>query len=143
MLACTIMSEVRKIKRRVLAGTGRGSKLGYPTANLELYPDDDIKKGVWATVINVDDQDYFSATFVGTPVSFDEEQEKIEAFIFDYEGDLYDKEVELSFVKWLRPVEKFADESELIEQIKQDCQQAKFAISIYLESTSDFPGVEI
>ncbi|MFH2105610.1 MAG: riboflavin kinase [Parcubacteria group bacterium] len=119
------MMKVEKIRRSVIKGGGRGGKLGYPTANLELKPEDNIKRGVWATMVSIDGRDYSAATFVGAPASFDEKQEKIEVFIFDFAGDLYDKIVELDFVQWLRPVEKFADEGELVAQIEKDCQQAR------------------
>ncbi|NQV13064.1 MAG: hypothetical protein HQ530_02055 [Parcubacteria group bacterium] len=123
------MNKDSKIKRQVVRGENRGKKLGYPTANLELKPEDNIKRGVWATMVEIDGQKYPAATFVGASVSFGGDQEEIEVHVFDYEGDLYNKIVELDFVEWLRPVEKFTDESELVEQIEKDCQQARKILS--------------
>ncbi|MBU1178115.1 riboflavin kinase [Patescibacteria group bacterium] len=123
------MTQVKSIRRLVVAGDKRGSKLGYPTANLEFCPEDNLPEGVWATIVNVNGQDYPSVTFVGAPVSFGGDKKKIEVFIFDYAGDLYDKIVRLDFMHWLRPVKKFADEKDLIKQITRDCHQAREVLS--------------
>ena len=119
------MTKVGKIRRREIKGEKRGGELGYPTAKLELLPEDDIKRGIWATMVEIEGRKYPSATFVGAPVSFDDDQEKIEVYVFGYKGDLYDKMVELEFVEWLRPVEKFDSENELVQQIKKDCLRAR------------------
>ena len=119
------MSKRLKIKRRVIPGEGQGRKLGFPTANLQLYSSDRLKRGVWATVVNVDGRNYLSVTFVGKPLGLEKRRERIEVFVFNYQGDLYDREVELGFIKWLRSVKKFVSTDAFVEQIKKDCQQAK------------------
>ncbi len=105
---------------KVVKGSGRGKKLGYPTANIipeeELFP----KDGVYATLVKIDNEFHDSATNIGSNPTFEEEIRRIETYIFNFNKDLYDKEIEVFFVARLRPEIKFDNSTELENRIKKD-----------------------
>lgn len=112
----------------VVEGEGRGGGLlGFPTANiglgpLQALPDD----GIYAAWATVDGQRYRSATSVGIKPTFhDEAPRVVEAFVLDFDGDLYGKNVRVEFVERLRGQEKFDTVDGLVEQITKDVDQAR------------------
>ena len=111
---------------KVVKGAGRGGPLGIPTANLEAsrgmaMPGD----GIYSCWAYVDDKPHMSATSIGTRPTFDDGDRTIEAFILDFDGDLYGREVRLEFVKRLRDEEKFDSVEALLEQIDLDVDQTR------------------
>ena len=64
------------------------------------------------------------ANFGRTPTT-GERDPLLEVFLFDFDGDLYNKELEVAFVDYLRPEEKFDDVDALVAQMKIDAAQAK------------------
>ena len=66
---------------------------------------------------------YLGIVYVGAPVTFDDQVEKIEVYIFNYRGCLYGKIIQVSLVKWLRGVRKFSGKEELVKQIREDCNE--------------------
>jgi len=110
----------------VVHGFSRGKKLGFPTAN--LFIEDSIlvpKAGVYATLVNVGDNTYMGATFVGTNPTFDGQKTSVETFIIDYDGSLYDMFIEVQFVKRLRDQIKFSSPEELVSQMTLDVEKTK------------------
>jgi riboflavin kinase/FMN adenylyltransferase len=110
----------------VVRGAGRGREIGVPTANLttsnELVP----PVGVYATFVTVDGAVRPSVTNIGMRPTFgDVEAPVVEIHIFDYERDLYDREVRLAFVQRLRDERAFPDVDALRAQIDADCRSAR------------------
>lgn len=103
-----------------------GSVVGYPTANV-AYPYDkiEIKAGVYKTQVRVDNAEYLAITNVGTHPTFDDYNFNIETFVFDYDGDLYGKNIQISFLKYIREIVKFENAIELKTQIDKDIQKIK------------------
>jgi riboflavin kinase / FMN adenylyltransferase len=110
---------------RVIHGHARGKDLGFPTANLEitqdLYPND----GVYAATVIVDERRYNGVVNIGTNPTFGDEQLAVEVFLFDYQGDLYGKELQVALVDKLRDEQTFPSAELLVRQIEQDIQRAK------------------
>jgi riboflavin kinase/FMN adenylyltransferase len=110
---------------RVIHGHARGKGLGFPTANLEitqdLYPND----GVYAATVIVGERRYDGVANIGTNPTFSDEQLAVEVFLFDYEGDLYGKELQVALVDKLRDEQTFPKPELLVRQIEQDIQRAK------------------
>lgn len=104
--------------------------LGYPTANIAI---DDSKlalaDGIYATKLYVDGKCYNSMTNVGAKPTFDISTPSIEAFIFDFDGDLYGKQVKLAFIERTRGVIKFPSADALKEQLKADEAQIRAILS--------------
>jgi len=110
---------------RVIHGHARGKGLGFPTANLEitqdLYPND----GVYAATVIVDERRYDGVVNIGTNPTFNDGQLAVEVFLFDYQGDLYGKELQVALVDKIRDEQTFPSAELLVRQIEQDIQRAR------------------
>ncbi len=110
---------------RVIHGHARGKDLGFPTANLEitqdLYPND----GVYAATVLVDERRYDGVVNIGTNPTFGDEQLAVEVFLFDYQGDLYGKELQVALVDKIRDEQTFPSVDLLVRQIEKDIKRAK------------------
>lgn len=97
--------------------------MGFPTANLKLDDNYVIPKiGVYETMTIIDNEKYRSLTNIGYNPTFDGNELKIENHILDFEGNLYDKYIEVSFIDYIRDDVKFDTVEELINQIKMDIE---------------------
>jgi riboflavin kinase/FMN adenylyltransferase len=117
-----LLSEPFRIRGRVVVGAKRGRTLGYPTANLA-----DVKtilpaQGIYAGRAYLAEQAavYPAAISIGPNPTFEEMGLKIEAYLLDFEGDLYGKIIELEFLARLRDVQRFDNVQTLIEQMHRD-----------------------
>lgn len=108
-------------------GKALGRTFGYPTAN--IMPDENMilpKFGVYVTKTKVDGKVYPSISNVGiNPTVEDGKKAKIETFILDFEGDLYGKSIEVSFLGMIREEKKFSSKEALFSQIEKDVKEAK------------------
>jgi len=116
------------VSGRVVRGYQRGRSLGFPTANIstrtEVLPPD----GIYATFLWVRGRRWSSVSSLGRNPTFGEGPRTLEAYLFDFEGDLYDEPVRLSFVRKIREERKFPSPELLIAQIQQDVQIAQEAL---------------
>ena len=86
---------------KVVRGAGRGAGLGFPTANLEVAREMLLPaEGVYAGKATVGGQDHVAAINVGTNPTFGTEPLHAEAFLLDFDGDLFDRPISLEF--WAR-----------------------------------------
>ncbi len=106
----------------VAPGKHRGSKLGFPTANLYF----DIQRklprfGVYATLVEVDGQTFQGVTSVGIRPTFDDGKfPSVETLLLDFDEDIYGKLIHVKFVRFLRDEIKYNHIQDLIDQIEQD-----------------------
>jgi riboflavin kinase / FMN adenylyltransferase len=109
-----------RIRGLVVRGAGRGAKLGFPTANVAgvdtLMPLD----GIYAGRALVDQTAYPAAISLGSNPTFDENALKVEVFLLDFQGDLYDRTLQVDFFTRLRDTRRFESVSALIEQMNLD-----------------------
>ena len=109
-------------------GHGLGRTLGFPTVN-QIYPDGfaQPKFGIYITRIRVGEQWYAGATGFGNrpTVNKGDEGATCETFIVDYEGQLYGKQLQLEFYRYLAPTRKFDNLQQLTDCIHDAAQQAK------------------
>lgn len=124
-MAATLLTRSFFIDGRVMHGHKRGTALGIHTANLatenELLPGD----GVYATLVVFAGKTYDSVTNVGFNPTFNNTERSIEAHIFDFDADIYGKDMRLIFVKKLRDEIKFVSPEALVMQIQKDIAEAK------------------
>jgi riboflavin kinase/FMN adenylyltransferase len=114
------------IHGKVIKGNARGRTFGFPTANLGIYKDRITPKdGIYATWTYVDSKRYMAATNVGVKPTFGENERMVEAFILDYNGDLYDSEITVEFVHRLRDELRFETTEALVVQIQKDVEQTR------------------
>lgn len=127
------MTKVEKLMGRhfylvgkVITADKRGRALGFPTANLDIQAQQALpSNGVYATVAQVDDKQYASATNIGTRPTFGEDEKWVETHLLNYKGDLYGKEIRIEFVQKLREELCFASPEELGRQIEKDVREVE------------------
>lgn len=102
---------------------GRGRKLGYPTANIDV--DVSVPDGLFLGITEVKGKKYASLVFIGAPSTFDDKQRRAESYILNYSGDLYDQKISIETIKKLRDNKKFNTKEELVSQMRQDEQVAR------------------
>lgn len=130
--ATRMLGRHHSVRSVVVSGHRRGRELGYPTANLAnpvegFVPAD----GVYASWLVVDGERYVAATSIGTNPTFaDVDHRVIESHAIGSRLELYGKSVEVEFVEYIRPMNKFPDMEALAQQMDADAQ----AISDLLRS---------
>lgn len=114
---------------KVIPGDSRGSKLGFPTANIELIDNYVIpKNGVYMTNTIIDGKKYISATNIGYNPTFKNKDLKFETHILDFNNNIYGKTIEIKFIDYIRDDIKFNNINDLIEQMKSDIEWIKSRI---------------
>lgn len=104
----------------VVRGREMGRQLGYPTANIKPHHSAVPANGIYAAVAVIDGVNHLAAVNVGIAPTLRHEDVTVEAFVLDFDGDLYGKRIELVFHKRLRPEKKFDSLEELISAIAED-----------------------
>ena len=135
------LNRYYSLEGKVIYGDSRGRKIGFPTANLEVWEGKLLPKpGVYATWITIEDQIYPSVTNVGVRPTFESTDTipRIEAHIFDFDEDIYKKQVQLHFVENIRIEKKFNSIDELINQIQRDATQAEEILNNVKKQTGLF-----
>ena len=111
---------------KVIKGDQRGRTIGIPTANLE-YPLNTITipYGVYAVETLIEGNTYFGIVNFGIRPTFNKDKPIVEAYLFDFDNDIYGKNIEILFHKQIRQEKKFNDIKELLNQINKDIAEAK------------------
>ena len=109
----------------VVHGKQRGKGLGFPTANLQTDKELIPKPGVYAVKVKVDDATYDGACNIGDNPTFGNGSLSIEVFIFDFDGDIYGREVRLYFVDRIRDEVTFPNPQALQEAIARDVARCR------------------
>lgn len=105
----------------VVKGDQRGRELGYPTANLSVPTGQLIPKpGVYAAFAQVGKQLHPAAVSIGANLTFGGVEPRIEAYLIGVDLMIYDEELTLSFVEYLRPMQAFESAAALVTQMDQD-----------------------
>ena len=105
----------------VEAGDQVGRRLGFPTANIAVEPNKLIPAlGAYAGRAITDGKEFVAALSVGYRPTFGGTQLRVEAFLLDFEGDLYQHRLDLRFIRYLHPDIRFDSPAELVVQLKRD-----------------------
>jgi riboflavin kinase/FMN adenylyltransferase len=121
--AARALGRPHRVEGIVVRGDQRGRELGFPTANLATtayaaVPADGIYAG--HLLRERGGPPLAAAISIGTNPTFSGRERRVEAFVLDFEGDLYGETVSLEFVERLRPTEKYTTSEALVEQITHD-----------------------
>ncbi|HLS88083.1 MAG TPA: bifunctional riboflavin kinase/FAD synthetase [Sphingobacteriaceae bacterium] len=130
--AAHLLTQPYIITGRVVRGPGRGRRLGIPTANIDLPPGRARPaKGVYAVRVCVDGAVIPGVANVGTRPTFTPAAETpiLEVHLLDWEGDLYDKEIRVAFIRRLRDEMRFPGAQALLDQVARDVAAAKEALA--------------
>jgi riboflavin kinase/FMN adenylyltransferase len=112
----------------VVHGDKRGRELGYPTANLRLDPGCALAHGIYAVRVGVGKRRYDGVASFGRRPMFDQGTVLLEAFLFDFSGDLYGEVIDVAFVDWIRPELKLDSVAELVRRMDEDSRLARAAL---------------
>ena len=128
-LARRLLGRPYAVAGTVAHGEGRGTGLGFPTANLEgaatLLPGG----GVYATRARIGGQNFDAVTNIGHKPTFGGKRLTVESFLLDADGDFYGAELALEFVARLRGEQRFADAAALARQISADVTRARSVLA--------------
>jgi riboflavin kinase/FMN adenylyltransferase len=114
----------------VVHGKQMGRTIGFPTANLDVWPEQLLPdNGVYATFAWLDGVRHVAATNVGVRPTVNGHQLTVEAHLLDFDGDLYGRTIHLDFIKRIRPETKFPGLDALKAQIQADVQQVRELLS--------------
>lgn len=135
--AMKLLSYPYSLKGYVVKGHQIGRKLGFPTANLELTNKKEKvipRPGVYAVQVKTDNGDMYKGmlNFGKRPTVKNGNNYTIEVHLFDYEGDLYNHNLEVFFLYFMRPEKQFDSLDNLKEQLQKDKEQAKSLLSSHL-----------
>jgi riboflavin kinase/FMN adenylyltransferase len=106
----------------VVKGEGRGQRLHFPTANIEVENHDKLIPGcgVYAVACKVGNTYHRGMANIGYKPTFGGTSKTVEVHIFNFEEDIYGRKVAILFLQRLRSERKFTNEKELIEQLTAD-----------------------
>ena len=122
----TLLAREYSISGKVVKDRQVGTQLGFPTANVILEKDKFcLRDGVYAGKVVLENKEYYAIINYGARPTFDLEQKLMEVHIIDFCGDLYDKEIEVLFLDFIRETKKFDSIEELKAQLKADLTATK------------------
>ena len=124
--AARLLGKPYAVSGRVVRGRQLGRTLGYPTANLRFGGKVPALRGIYATRVHgVAAGPWPSVSSFGTRPTVGGVEPLLEAHLFDYQGDLYGRRIEIEFVARLRDEEKFPDLPTLVAQMHRDADEAR------------------
>jgi riboflavin kinase/FMN adenylyltransferase len=131
--ATRALGRPHRVDGIVVRGDRRGRDMGYPTANVESPPFTAIPAdGVYAGHLvtrdprsGVSRERFPAAISVGSNPTFQGSRRTVEAFVLDYDGDLYGEHVGVEFVERLRPMAAFPDVDALLVAMAKDVQDTR------------------
>ncbi|WP_347304078.1 bifunctional riboflavin kinase/FAD synthetase [Croceibacterium sp. TMG7-5b_MA50] len=130
-VAAALLTRPFAVRARVQHGDKRGRTIGYPTANMDMGTYLRPRYGIYAvTVRDLAGRGMWQgAANLGVRPQFEPPVELLEAYLFDFAGDLYDRELEVALHHFLRPEAKFDSLAALTAQMDADCARARTLLS--------------
>jgi riboflavin kinase/FMN adenylyltransferase len=129
--AAQALGRPHRVEGVVVRGDQRGRKIGFPTANLltarfTAVPAD----GVYAAWLVRDGQRLPAAASIGTNPTFSGQERRVEAYVIDFDGDLYGERLALDFAARLRGQERFDTVEALVEAIGDDVARTREVLGV-------------
>jgi len=129
--ATKLMSRDFAIEGIVQAGDRRGRELGYPTANMMLGDYQRPRYGIYAVrVMLADGSEHPGVASLGVRPTFDPPTELLETHLLDFDGDLYQRRVEVALHAFIREERKFETVDALVEEMKRDEAAARKLLAL-------------
>ncbi|MDP2905634.1 MAG: riboflavin biosynthesis protein RibF [Candidatus Omnitrophota bacterium] len=132
--ASSLLGRPVSVLGTVVRGRALGSKLGFPTANINPHHEIIPPSGVYAVQVFIGDKIYRGVCNIGRKPTFNpqenfcprqESREDIEVYIFDFKKNIYGRYIEVRFIKRIRNEKKYASIPQLAAQIKRDAIAAR------------------
>jgi riboflavin kinase/FMN adenylyltransferase len=124
------------VNGHVKHGKKKGTELGFPTINIEFEDTLKLAHGIYATNVYLEGKKYHGASYYGARPTFNDQGDILETYIFDFDRDIYNQEVKIEFIDFIREDQKFKNEEELIKQMEIDCCNVKDKLQYYDKYTS-------
>jgi len=122
--AARLLGRPLEVEGLVVSGDQRGGTLGFPTANLRVEPDLLVPAfGIYAGAVG----ERRAAVSIGVNPHYGGTERRVEAYLLDWEGDLYGSRLVVELWRRLRDERSFASEAELIAQIARDVEETRAA----------------
>jgi riboflavin kinase/FMN adenylyltransferase len=123
--AAALLGRPPEVEGIVVAGDQRGGTLGFPTANISVEPRLLVPAhGIYAGAA----LGRRAAVSIGVNPHYGGSERRIEAFLLDFQGELYGEHLRLELWQRLRDERAFASETELVQQIAADVEAARAAV---------------
>lgn len=125
-----------KLRGTVVKGNEIGRELGYPTANMLVDSTLDAANGVYAAIVEFDGRRYGAMANLGVKPTFSTDGQRVlELHLFDFEGDLYGREITAELGEFIRSERRFDTPEALREQIAEDEKTVRNR-GVYFEITA-------
>jgi riboflavin kinase / FMN adenylyltransferase len=127
-LARRLLARPYALEGTIVRGTGIGSKLQIPTANLQTSNELIPRRGVYVTLLHLEEQRYRGVTNIGFRPTINQEgigSLSLETHLLDFKQDIYGKSVAIEFLMRLRDERRFPGEGALVSQIRKDIANAQ------------------
>jgi riboflavin kinase / FMN adenylyltransferase len=122
--AARLLGRPVEVEGIVVTGDARGGTLGFPTANLDVRPELLVpENGIYAGAAGQNR----AAVSIGTNPHYGGSERRVEAFLLDFEGDLYGRRLIVELWERLRDEQSFESEQALIDQIARDVERTRAA----------------
>lgn len=118
--AAACLGRPYTLRGRVVEGYRRGRTIGFPTANLDVGEQLIPADGVYAGAARVDGLEHRAAVSIGTSPTFEGARRQVEAYLLDFTGDLYGRQMDLALIGWVRDQLRFPSVERLIERMHAD-----------------------
>lgn len=128
-----LLGRFFSVKGRVVHGLNRGRQIGFPTANIDTDEELLPKEGVYAVKVEFGGRIFDGACNIGFNPTFKGKKLTVEVNIFEFDGDLYDKELKVHFVERVREDREFPDVAALMQAIARDvafCRRILSGVSL-------------
>jgi riboflavin kinase / FMN adenylyltransferase len=126
--AANLLGRRYQIGGEIIHGAGRGKKINFPTANID-YPEQKVipANGIYACWATLGNEKFMAATNVGFNPTFTPERQvaSVEAYLLDFDRDIYGEQLKLEFVERLRDELKFESVEGLIQKMRGDVTQTR------------------
>lgn len=124
--AAEFLQRPYRLNGTVVHGDKRGKEIGFPTANIKPEHINKIipKDGVYAVKVRINGEWFEGMMNIGTRPTFDGTKQTLEVNLFEFDQDVYGKEVQVRFYKRIRDEKKFDGKEELVRQLENDKKQA-------------------
>jgi riboflavin kinase / FMN adenylyltransferase len=109
----------------VIDGEKRGRDLGFPTANIRLDKNCELKHGIYAVRVGRGTERFDAVASFGRRPTFDNGAPLLEVFLFDFNGDLYGAELDVAFISFIRDELKFDSVDALVKRMNDDSARAR------------------
>ena len=125
-LAQAMVGKPFTLLGKVISGAGRGRKLGFPTANLDVAGEILPPRGVYLGKTVFQRRIYRSMINIGVRPTFKGGETTVEVHLLDFFGDLYGLTIEVSLLQWHRAEREFRGPDDLAAQLRKDREAARF-----------------